>query len=107
MATDNLPDLSALLSDPTALSAAMEMAKGLFAGADRGSGGGEQSAQPQQAPPAQPLPAEDDKTRLLLALKPFLSPKRSEKVGAVISLMKAMQIMGAILPRDGGNNVSG
>lgn len=112
-----MPDLGALLSDPAALAAAMEMAKGLFAGAGQGSSstdnvGGQppQAPPPQQAPPPS-LPAlgvgEDDKTKLLLALKPFLSPKRSEKVGTVISLMKAMQIMGTILPHDGGNDVSG
>lgn len=96
---NSMPDLSALLSDPTALAAAMEMAKGLL------SGGGQGSAAPAESPPPPkpPLPtAEDDKTRLLLALKPFLSPKRSEKVGTVISLMKAMQIMGTILPHEEG-----
>ena len=38
---------------------------------------------------------EDDKTKLLLALKPFLSSKRSDKVGTVLMLMRTMQLMGA------------
>lgn len=102
---DNSMDaLSSLLSDPAALSAAMEMAKGLFAGA------GQQSPKPPEGAAATPAPApapqvshDDDKTRLLLALKPFLSPKRSEKVGTVLTLMRAMQIMGnTTLFGDGG-----
>ena len=97
---DNSMDaLSALLSDPAALSAAMEMAKGLLGGQ------GQNAAAPAESTP-QPKPpvptAEDDKTRLLLALKPFLSPKRSEKVGTVIGLMRAMQVMGTILPHEEG-----
>lgn len=96
-----MPDLSALLSDPTALAAAMEMAKGLFAG--QSSGGGTTGQPSPPVPAAKPVsPPEDDKAKLLLALKPFLSPKRSEKVGTVISLMKAMQIMGTILPHEEG-----
>ena len=31
----------------------------------------------------------------LLALKPFLSSKRSDKVGTVLMLMRTMQLMGA------------
>jgi len=96
---DNSMDaLSALLSDPAALSAAMEMAKGLL------SGGGQSAPDRTPSPPkpAAPPMAEDDKTRLLLALKPFLSPKRSEKVGTVIGLMRAMQVMGTILPHEEG-----
>ena len=100
---DNSMDaLSALLSDPAALSKAMEMAKGLL-------GGGQSDTPPAESPQSAPSPkpavlpaAEDDKTRLLLALKPFLSPKRSEKVGTVISLMRAMQVMGTILPYEEG-----
>ncbi len=101
---DNSMDaLSSLLSDPAALSAAMEMAKGLFAGAGQGT----PSPPENTAPSASVLPPQeshdDDKTRLLLALKPFLSPKRSEKVGTVLTLMRAMQIMGGTsLFKDGG-----
>lgn len=94
--------LSSLLSDPAALSAAMEMAKGLFAGAGQGTPGSpERAADPSAGAAVTPAPSpapqatqDDDKTRLLLALKPFLSPKRSEKVGTVLTLMRAMQIMG-------------
>lgn len=109
---DNSMDaLNSLLSDPAALSAAMEMAKGLFAGAGQGAPKPpENTAQisepaPAHSPPPSSSPpfGEDDKTRLLLALKPFLSPKRSEKVGTVLTLMRAMQIMGSTsLFKDGG-----
>ena len=131
---DNSQDaLSALLSDPKALSAALEMAKSvlgnggaganplsaLFGGATpsaappaAGSAGSAQetpaaesaSAEPMEGPagaavsgpPARPVfGKEDDKTKLLLALKPFLSSKRSDKVGTVLMLMRTMQLMGA------------
>ncbi|MBQ8696282.1 MAG: hypothetical protein IJ519_01055, partial [Clostridia bacterium] len=98
---DNSMDaLSSLLSDPAALSAAMEMAKGLLAGS--GATQNPPATAEPVPPPAKSAPsmAEDDKTRLLMALKPFLSPKRSEKVGTVIALMRAMQMMGAILPHE-------
>lgn len=103
--------LSALLSNPEALSKAMDIAKTFMASPP-------QEAQPTampQAPAPQPNPgaeppapqapiplpkptggaAQDDNTRLILALKPFLSEKRSKNVGAVLALMRAMQLMGA------------
>lgn len=126
---DNSQDaLSALLSDPKALSAALEMAKSVLgnggAGANPAFGpvrrttpvcrpaccwfcrigsrnaccrvcvcrayGGPAGAA-VSGPPAMPVfGKEDDKTKLLLALKPFLSSKRSDKVGTVLMLMRTM-----------------
>lgn len=104
--------LSGLLSDPAALAAAMEMAKSFLGNAGTapassvqgGSGedGGKEPAAPVSAPVGLPQSQDDDKTKLLLALKPFLSPKRSEKVGTVLALMKAMQVMGASSLFDNG-----
>lgn len=104
--------LSGLLSDPAAISAAMEMAKSLLGNANTapaapaqgasGEDGGKEPAAAVSAPVSPPRGGEDDKTKLLLALKPFLSPKRSEKVGTVLALMKAMQVMGAASLFDNG-----
>ncbi|MCI8589227.1 MAG: hypothetical protein HFE77_00705 [Clostridiales bacterium] len=126
---DNPQDaLSALLSNPEALSAALEMAK-TFMGSS-GAGGNPLSAllstpatsaavseadkQETSAGEikAESVPAvssaasalaslsgaalgkEDEKTKLLKALKPFLSPKRSDKVDTVLMLMRTMQLFG-------------
>ena len=90
---DNPQDaLSALLSDPAALSSAMEMAKGLFAGMQQGNAA--ESENKSNAPQVKQSPPEENKTRLLLALKPYLSPKRSEKVGTVLALMKGLEVLG-------------
>ena len=128
---DNPQDaLSALLSNPEALSAALEMAK-TFMGSSSGAGGNPLSAllgtpaasatvpeaEKQETPAdgvkTESVPAvtpaasalaslsgaalgkEDEKTKLLKALKPFLSPKRSDKVDTVLMLMRTMQLFGA------------
>lgn len=107
---DNTQDaLSALLSNPEALSRAMDIAKTFMASSppqNPPSQPTEQAsapppmptepvgAQPPTSRPSMPSQPQDDNTRLLLALKPFLSDKRSEKVGAVLALMRAMQLMG-------------
>lgn len=128
---DNPQDaLSALLSNPEALSAALEMAK-TFMGSSSGAGGNPLSAllgmqavsaaaapdaETQETPsdnkPTEAVPTvspaasalaslsgsalgkEDEKAKLLKALKPFLSPKRSEKVDTVLMLMRTMQLFG-------------
>lgn len=107
---DNTQDaLSALLSNPEALSRAMDIAKSFMASTppqNPPSPPTEQTGAPPPTPteptsapspmpkPSAPSQPQDDNTRLLLALKPFLSDKRSEKVGAVLALMRAMQLMG-------------
>ncbi len=105
---DNTQDaLSALLSNPEALSRAMDIAKTFMASSPPQNppsqptepAGAPPPTEPVGAPPPTPKPSmpsqpQDDNTRLLLALKPFLSDKRSEKVGAVLALMRAMQLMG-------------
>ena len=111
---DNPQDaLSAILSNPEALSAALEMAKSFMGtsvqsgaaptstppsdggGSENAEGGSAPAGAGASAPFPMPVPSgEDDKTKLLLALKPFLSPKRSEKVGTILALMRGMQMMG-------------
>lgn len=106
---DKIADpLAAILGDPAALSAAVEMAKSLL-GSQGAQSTPEPTAPPEvQAPPAAPrlpgLSGEDDKTRLLLALRPFLSPKRSEKVGTVLTLMRGLQLMGGLSLFDFGGD---
>ena len=105
---DNPQDaLSTLLSDPAALSAAMELAKNFLSSSPAQPAPEKAADTPPPTGEAGPAPLsglggmlagagqEDDKAKLLLALKPFLSPKRSEKVGTVLTLMRAMQMMGA------------
>lgn len=95
--------LSALLSNPEALSKAMDIAKTFMASPPEGAAPTPETkpAEPQTIPaaslpkPTSGLGAQDDNTRLILALKPFLSEKRSKNVGAVLALMRAMQMMGA------------
>lgn len=94
---DNTQDaLSALLSNPEALSRAMDIAKSFMASTppQNPPTPTEQTSAPPMPKPSAPSQPQDDNTRLLLALKPFLSDKRSEKVGAVLALMRAMQLMG-------------
>ncbi len=98
--------LSALLSNPEALSKAMDIAKTFMASPSQAPPPTAEAQTPEPKPTAEaqtplPLPkqtggvAQDDNTRLILALKPFLSEKRSKNVGAVLALMRAMQLMGA------------
>ncbi len=107
--------LSAILSNPAALSAAMEMAKSFLGSqpsppadareqestqpASEPQPASESQTQPQSSATAVPplaalMGGDDEKSKLLLALRPFLSPKRSEKVGTVLALMRALQMMG-------------
>ena len=103
--------LSALLSNPEALSKAMDIAKTFMASAPASPPNAEPQEKPPESAPASAVKApqlqmqpQDDNTRLILALKPFLSEKRSKNVGTVLALMKAMQLMGATeLFNTGGN----
>ena len=102
--------LSALLSNPEALSKAMDIAKTFMSSAPPPPPDAEPQEKPQEKPQEEPqesapvstarpprtqMQSQDDNTRLLLALKPFLSEKRSKNVGTVLALMRAMQLLGA------------
>ena len=105
---DNQSDiLSSLLSDPAALASAMEIAKGFIGNMPKSapdnddipSDGGQVQSVP--SPVVKKAP-DDDRTKLLLALKPYLSPKRSERVGTVLALMKGLEMIGGASFSDWG-----
>ncbi len=95
--------LSAILSDPSAIERLKDMAAGLFA-SDDGS-----SESPPAAPAAPTLPlgeiaslmpiisklssGEDERTRLISALKPFLSERRSSRADTALKLLKIIDIL--------------
>ena len=80
------------LSDPDIMQKALGVLQNL------GGGGGEQKNEtPPSSPPAFPanlasLAPTDDRTRLLLALKPFLSEKRAPYMDSAINILKLVSI---------------
>ena len=102
-----------LLSDPSAMDQIRELA-GMFS---RSQGGSESAPQPQQSmPEPQPVPEpssnpdmlgmmmklapvlgsvnrEDDSTRLLRALRPFLHEERSRRLDSAIRLVGIMRLL--------------
>ena len=108
---DNQSDiLSSLLSDPAALASAMEIAKGFIGNMPKSTpdSASDNDGNPSDSDKTQSVPSpvkkapDDDRTRLLLALKPYLSPKRSEKVGTVLALMKGLEMIGGASFSDWG-----
>ena len=97
--------LSALLSDPEGLEQIKNMAAGLF-------GGNSEPQKPKPEPQGIDLPfgdidmgslvkmigklkaksGENEKTRLLLALKPHLSNERQKKVDTAVKILKLLEI---------------
>lgn len=97
--------LSALLSDPGGLEQIKNMAAGLFGG-----GGEAQKAQPEPQREESPFgdidiasvarimgklkskSGENEKTRLLLALKPHLSNERQKRVEKAVKILKLLEL---------------
>lgn len=81
--------LSAVLSDPEAMSkiSAIAGSLGLSAQAQP-----EQTAQPASSVPSLPDLSGDNRTKLLMALKPFLSTKRAGYVDGAVAILRMMQL---------------
>lgn len=95
--------ITALLSDPSALEGIRSMAAGLL--------GGSEKAEPEPKPNVFPEMPDidigrlmsimgrlknnetDDRTRLLLALKPHLSEKRRERVDKAVKILKLLDML--------------
>ncbi|MBQ6816752.1 MAG: hypothetical protein IJP26_05955 [Clostridia bacterium] len=101
---DNLSEkISSLLSDPAALDQIRNMAEGLFAD-------NKTPAEPQ-INPAEEAPlnfdfgkmlsvmgklkstATDERSKLLLALKPHLSPKRQERADKAVKILRLLDLL--------------
>ena len=90
--------LSEILNDPEALNNLSQMAETLFSGENSSDGDG--SSQTQDFPDMEQLgnimaimsklngSQDNDRTRLINALKPYLSEKRSESADKAIKFMK-------------------
>ena len=92
--------ISSMLSDPQQLARIREMAAGLL--------GSEQQSPPPQASPSLPdmdlskvlgimskfkSQDTDNRSRLLLALKPHLSEKRQERVDRAVKILKLLDML--------------
>lgn len=109
--------LSAVLNDPEAMSKIAAIAGSLGLGGDSGGQNTPQSS-PQPAPvqandppPQQgglrlPDLGNDDRTKLLMSLKPFLSQKRAPYVDGAVALLRMMQLgkLGGSLFGNGNNS---
>lgn len=101
MSEGGLPDLSGILARVTENPQAMSMLSSLLGGM------GEKS--PKEPPPDEKAPAEkeeakpvflpkppkskhEEKRRLLLALKPFLSPERQKALDMLLPLLEAISL---------------
>ena len=79
---DNLEDtIKSALNDPDIMSKVSSVMSSLG-----------KSSQPGQAPDISKLMPTDDRTRLLLALKPFLSEKRAPYMDSAINILKLVSI---------------
>lgn len=76
------------LSDPELMSKVSGILSSLGTGGAQNGGNGEPSG---QSLPAQIMP-QDDRTRLLLALKPFLSEKRAPYMDSAVNILKLVSI---------------
>lgn len=99
--------LSAVLNDPEAMSKISSIISALGSGEGAPAAAETQQAQPQQVKPqqnhsqqsAQPVGgfnipdiSGDNRTKLLMALKPFLSEKRAPYVDGAVAILKMMQL---------------
>ena len=94
--------LSEILNDPEALNNLSQMAETLFSGENSSDGDG--SSQTQDFPDMEQLgnimaimskhngSQDNDRTRLINALKPYLSEKRQAKADNAIKLLKIMEL---------------
>ncbi len=114
----NIEDqLSAVLNDPEAMSKIASIASSLGLGGDSGGQTPPQSS-PQPAPvqASAPTPQQsgfrlpdlgnDDRTKLLMSLKPFLIQKRAPYVDGAVALLRMMQLgkLGGSLFGKGNNS---
>ncbi len=100
--------LAELLNDPDSLSRVREMAENLLGGQDKadpppkddtGSIFGDMDIDPAQIGKIMSVMSklktnrDDERSRLLLALKPHLSPPRREKVDTAVKLLKLIDLL--------------
>ncbi len=88
----NLEDqISAVLNDPEAMSKISSIAASLGMGGQEKPEPGASGSPPSGMP--SPLPSQgDDRTKLLMALKPFLSEKRAKYVDGAVTVMRIVQL---------------
>lgn len=107
--------ISSVLNDPEAMSKISALAGSLGLGGEAG-----QEAQEQPAPSAPPaIPGnfrfpdvkDDNRARLLIALKPFLSEKRAPYVDGAVALLSVLKLgsqsgaLGSLLSAFGGRQM--
>lgn len=88
--------ISSVLNDPEAMSKLSSIVSAL------GAGGQQAQNEPQPLPQAQPQPqmqipnlpdiSGDNRTKLLMAIKPFLSEKRAPYVDGAVAILRMMKL---------------
>lgn len=102
----SLPDLSDIISTVSANPKALAMLSSLLGGASAEKShtneGCEECTEKQEVPPCLPTPVKgkkndknEDRRRLLTALKPFLSPERRQAVTTLLLILDGLSLLSA------------